>query len=63
MLAFDLEGKLTNSNLVKSQILDDMVLARGGSLSVHEVMHAAIYRQVIEADGNRDLDLERLKPV
>ena len=57
MLVFDLDGPLTNTNKVMSQILGDMVLARGGSLSDHEVMHAAMYREVIEAVGDRDLDL------
>ena len=42
IFAFDLDGTLIDTKKVTSQVLDDMVLARGGNPNDHEVTDAVL---------------------
>ena len=52
IFVFDLDGTLIDTKKVTSQVLDDMVLARGGSLSDHEVTDAVLSHGVLEIVGD-----------
>jgi len=52
IFVFDLDRTLIDTKKVTSQVLDDMVLARGDSLDDHEVTNAVLSHGVLEIVGN-----------
>ena len=52
IFVFDLDGTLIDTKKVTSQVLDDMVLARGGAPDDHEVTNAVLSHGVLEIVGD-----------
>lgn len=52
IFVFDLDGTLIDTKKVTAQVLDDMVLARGGSLDDHELTDAVLSHGALEIFGD-----------
>lgn len=52
VFAFDLDGTLIDTKKVTSQVLNDMVLARGGAPDDHEITDAVLSHGVLEIVGD-----------